>query len=83
MRSLAALAVAATLGLSTMGASAMPFDAGLGQNDGLVTQVRDGCGPGRFRGPHGRCHPMAGWGYGHRCGRPGWRFDRWGRCRRW
>ncbi len=23
-----------------------------------VTRVAEGCGPGMWRGPHGRCHPM-------------------------
>jgi uncharacterized membrane protein len=31
-------------------------------------QARDGCGPGSFRGPHGRCHSERGG--------PGWRGDR-------
>ena len=28
-------------------------------NDGLVVKVAEGCGPGWWRGPEGRCHPMA------------------------
>ena len=26
--------------------------------DGIVVQVAEGCGPGWWRGPAGRCHPM-------------------------
>jgi hypothetical protein len=29
-----------------------------------VTQVAQGCGPGGFRDPYGRCH-YGGYGYGH------------------
>jgi hypothetical protein len=32
--------------------------------DGLVVQVAEGCGPGRWRGPGGHCHPFV---VGRRC----------------
>lgn len=44
--------------LFASGASAMPAGAGLhqaGPGSGYVTQVAQGCGPGGFRGPGGRC----------------------------
>jgi len=38
-------------------AQAMPSAAALkGAANKQVIQVRDGCGPHRWRGPHGRCH---------------------------
>jgi hypothetical protein len=27
--------------------------------DSIVIHVAEGCGPGRWRGPHGYCHPFA------------------------
>jgi hypothetical protein len=40
------------------GAQAMPSAAALkgASNSGPVVQVRDGCGPHRYRGRHGHCH---------------------------
>ena len=32
--------------------------APVGKTDTLVTKVAEGCGPGFWRGPNGRCHPM-------------------------
>jgi hypothetical protein len=32
--------------------------APVGKTDSLVTKVAEGCGPGFWRGPNGRCHPM-------------------------
>ena len=38
-----------------------------------ITQVAQGCGPGGFRDPYGRCHYGYGYSYGHGYGygRPG------------
>jgi len=36
--------------------------AGLGVAS--AANAADGCGPGAHRGPHGRCHPNGGPGYG-------------------
>jgi len=33
--------------------------APLGASDSLVVKVAEGCGPGWWRGPNGRCHPYA------------------------
>lgn len=74
MRSLAFLAVAATLGLSTIAATAMPIDPTPTKGEGFLVQVRQGCGPDGFRGPGGYCRPRyscpAGWRpgpYGFHC----------------
>jgi hypothetical protein len=47
-----------TMGLSTI-ASAGVTPHPIGNSDGLLTRVAEGCGPGWWRGPGGRCHPMA------------------------
>jgi hypothetical protein len=39
-------------------ASAMVKPASLGNHNAIV-KVAEGCGPGWWRGPRGRCHPMA------------------------
>jgi hypothetical protein len=44
------LATAANAGIITMPA---------GNSGSLVVKVAEGCGPGFWRGPQGRCHPMA------------------------
>lgn len=31
----------------------------VGNADGLIVKVAEGCGPGFWRGPGGRCHPFA------------------------
>ena len=45
-------------------AQAAPMNAGLARaidhDDGLLQLVAQGCGPGFYRGPYGRCRPMAG-----------------------
>jgi hypothetical protein len=51
-------AIAAMLSIIAFSAQAMPaasLKSAVKSND-QVTQVRDGCGPHRWRGPHGRCH---------------------------
>lgn len=57
MRSFASFAAAAAFGLSTLAASAMPVDPSPDQGAELLVQVRQGCGPGGFRGPGGYCRP--------------------------
>jgi hypothetical protein len=39
------------------GAGVIP--APLGSGDSVVIKVAEGCGPGYWRGPAGRCHPFA------------------------
>ena len=52
------LTAALTMGLSTV-ASAGFTPHPIGNSEGLLTRVAEGCGPGWWRGPGGRCHPMA------------------------
>jgi hypothetical protein len=42
----------------TAAANAMVKPGPIG-NDRVIIKVAEGCGPGWWRGPHGRCHPMA------------------------
>jgi hypothetical protein len=51
------LATTLALGLATA-ASAGVFPVQRSTADGLVITVAEGCGPGWWRGPGGRCHPM-------------------------
>ncbi len=55
---LALAAIAAVFAFMTFGAQAMPAASlkSVAKSADQVTQVRDGCGPHRFRGPHGHCH---------------------------
>ena len=53
-----ALSAALVLGLATA-ASAGIATAPVGNNQSLIVKVAEGCGPGFWRGPGGRCHPMA------------------------
>ena len=53
MKTLIAVTFVAPLGFAAS-AQAMPFSQA--PADGLTTKVADGCGPGRVRGPAGRCH---------------------------
>jgi hypothetical protein len=51
-------AIAAMLSIISFNAQAVPSAAalkGVSKSDQVI-QVRDGCGPHRWRGPHGRCH---------------------------
>jgi hypothetical protein len=51
------LSVALAFGLATAASAAVtptPIKTG-----SLVVKVAEGCGPGWWRGPNGRCHPMA------------------------
>jgi hypothetical protein len=51
-------AIAAVFAFMTFGAQAMPAAPlkSVAKSADQVTQVRDGCGPHRWRGPHGHCH---------------------------
>jgi hypothetical protein len=52
------LSAALAFGAATVaGAAVTP--APLGHADSLITKVAEGCGPGWWRGPGGRCHPFA------------------------
>jgi hypothetical protein len=51
------LCVALAFGLATA-ASAAVAPALVGNANNLVIKVAEGCGPGFWRGPGGRCHPM-------------------------
>ena len=52
------LSAALAFGLATA-ASAGIAPAPVGSAEGLVVKVAEGCGPGWWRGPNGRCHPYA------------------------
>lgn len=56
----AGLAAAALLGFG-FDARAMPVEAGLGTDPGII-QVFGGCGPYGHRGPWGGCRPGGQWG---------------------
>jgi len=69
---------AVALGLAgTSVTNAMVIPAPVGDGDGVIVKVAEGCGPGWWRGPGGHCHPFAvgracprGYHigrYGHRC----------------
>lgn len=52
------LGVALAFGLATAaGAAVTPVQ--VGHDTGMVIKTAEGCGPGFWRGPGGRCHPMA------------------------
>lgn len=52
-----ALSAALAFGLATAASAGVPA-APIG-SDSLVIKVAEGCGPGFWRGPAGRCHPFA------------------------
>jgi hypothetical protein len=52
------LGAALAFGLATA-ASAAITPALVGNADSFVVKVAEGCGPGFWRGPGGKCHPMA------------------------
>jgi hypothetical protein len=60
----AAALVAGGLGMASA-ANAAPIGAGLAgaADDGLITRVAQGCGPGFHRGPYGGCRPFRGGGF--------------------
>lgn len=51
------LGAALAFGLATV-ASAAVTPVPLGKVNSSVINVAEGCGPGMWRGPGGRCHPM-------------------------
>jgi len=53
MKTLLAVTFVAAFGFA-VSAQAMPVAPA--PTDGLTTKVAEGCGPGRVRGPAGRCH---------------------------
>jgi hypothetical protein len=52
------LSAALALGLAT-GAGAVVTPVQVSNAGGAVLKVAEGCGPGFWRGPAGRCHPFA------------------------
>jgi hypothetical protein len=52
------LSGALALGLATA-ANAGVMPAPVASPDGVIIKVAEGCGPGWWRGPGGRCHPFA------------------------
>jgi hypothetical protein len=52
------LSAAMVLGLATA-ASAGVTPAAVGNSATPIVKVAEGCGPGFWRGPGGRCHPFA------------------------
>jgi len=52
------LGTALAFGLATV-ASATVIPAPIGNAGSTVVKVAEGCGPGYWRGPGGRCHPFA------------------------
>jgi hypothetical protein len=52
------LSATLTMGLATAASAGfMPHQ--ISNADGSIIRVAEGCGPGFWRGPGGRCHPMA------------------------
>src|SRR5271154_4137830 len=52
------LGAALAFGLATASSAAM-LPVPVGANADLTIKVAEGCGPGMWRGPGGRCHPFA------------------------
>ena len=57
IRSLILGAVLAT-GVATIANAGFAPNA-IGNSDRSIMRIAEGCGPGMWRGPEGRCHPMA------------------------
>lgn len=72
MRSGLAFVGALALALSTVAATAMPFDPSVGRGDNSVAQARYGCGYGMTVGPYGHCRPRGTCPYGWHPGPHGW-----------
>lgn len=53
------LSAALIVGLATSAVAGIIAVAPLGSSAPVITRVAEGCGPGFWRGPGGRCHPMA------------------------
>jgi hypothetical protein len=52
------LSAALAFGFASAASAGVPV-APIGSSDGLIVKVAEGCGPGFWRGPGGRCHPFA------------------------
>ncbi len=52
------LSGALAIGLATAASAAIAYTP-IQKSDNLVMKVAEGCGPGLWRGPGGRCHPFA------------------------
>jgi hypothetical protein len=52
------LGAALAIGFASMANAGFAPNA-IGNTGGTVIRVAEGCGPGMWRGPGGRCHPMA------------------------
>jgi hypothetical protein len=66
--------IALAFGLATA-ANATVVPAPVATTDSAIIKVAEGCGPGWWRGPGGRCHPFA---VGRACP-VGWHLGPWGR----
>jgi hypothetical protein len=53
-----ALSVTLAFGLASAASAGVPA-VSIGGSNSLIVKVAEGCGPGFWRGPAGRCHPMA------------------------
>jgi hypothetical protein len=71
MRKMIAIAFAASLGLCTGSAGAMPIATLNGASNAMITQVAQGCGVGLHRGPFGHCRPIFSCPYGFHPGPAG------------
>jgi hypothetical protein len=58
MRKIIAVAFAASLGLCTVSAGAVPIAMPNEASDAMIIKVAQGCGPGMHRGPAGYCRPI-------------------------
>ncbi len=56
LKTLAPVLMVAGLVLADGSPQAMPFQPAAAKT-AMIVQVADGCGPGRYRGPGGACHP--------------------------
>lgn len=52
------LSGAMAVGLATAASAGIAYTP-IQKSDGLIVKVAEGCGPGFWRGPGGRCHPFA------------------------
>ena len=62
------LSGALAIGLATAASAGIAYTP-IQKSDGLIVKVAEGCGAGFWRGPMGKCHPMAV-GRGNLRGRP-------------
>jgi len=53
------IVLSATLAFGLATAASAVIAPPVVHTDGLIIKVAEGCGAGRWRGPDGRCHPMA------------------------